>query len=474
MEKTRFLSWCRGERVLPVSALLITGVDEGTEDADIAKVLNEIKVLGRTRIRGRQFDEGSEKLLILVECSEQLDAKSVPNEIGSEASGPWPVFITETVGMGSEVEEPNLFRDKLLVFLTQEGKSLEDLKSVAEPSMQPKQSVNVDILTALGQLVKDCVKPDHEVGHYRKLRVFSGQKPVPLGEEDYDTWMDQVTQMSEEWQCAENVKKQRVVESLRGPAADTIRFLRGAKPTATLPEYLAAIDNVFGTTESGTDLLLRFRSTLQEEGEKLSDFVYRLDKLMHRMLLKKIITRDGIDTLRMEQILRGALPHDIIAMKLKVTQSIRTTPSYPELMREIREEENRMEDRPKMKAKVTAVKPTTEATVGKGEFDDLKKELKGIASQVSQLLKVNTMANITQKVSADEVSTGSVTSPQRQQSVAAGVLKGAPVKREGLFCYRCGEDGHFSRDCQGEEDLRKVNRRLIQARKQSGNSTGAQ
>lgn len=44
--------------------------------------------------------------------------------------------------------------------------------------------------------------------------------------------------------------------------------------------------------------------------------------------------------------------------------------------------------------------------------------------------------------------------------------------RPGIFCYICGEDGHFKRDCEGEENLQKVNRRLIKLTKKSGNYRG--
>lgn len=51
--------------------------------------------------------------------------------------------------------------------------------------------------------------------------MFSGVKPIPSGEEDYDAWAEQTMHLLEEWQCSDNVKKQRIVESLKGPAADS-------------------------------------------------------------------------------------------------------------------------------------------------------------------------------------------------------------------------------------------------------------
>lgn len=74
---------------------------------------------------------------------------------------------------------------------------------------------------------------------YRKFRLFSGVKPIPSGEEEYDAWAEQTMNLLEEWQCSDNVKKQRIVECLKGPAADMVRFLRAQSPDATSYNYMA-------------------------------------------------------------------------------------------------------------------------------------------------------------------------------------------------------------------------------------------
>ncbi|XP_066577044.1 paraneoplastic antigen Ma1 homolog [Amia ocellicauda] len=174
---------------------------------------------------------------------------------------------------------------------------------------------------------------------YRKLRLFSGITLIPAGEEEYDVWVKQATQMIDEWQCADSVKRQRIVESLKGPAADVVRFLKVGKPAATARDYLVALETAYGTTESAQDVMVKFRSTFQDVGEKLSAYLY-LDKLLHRLLLKRGIAIDDMNRARMEQVVKGALPQDMVALRLRMTHKLREPPSFSHLLREVREEED--------------------------------------------------------------------------------------------------------------------------------------
>lgn len=72
---------------------------------------------------------------------------------------------------------------------------------------------------------------------------------------------------SSEWQCTDAAKRKRIVESLKGHAADIVRFLKVSTPTATAMDYLFALDAVYGTTESGAENLAKFRHTFQNEEE---------------------------------------------------------------------------------------------------------------------------------------------------------------------------------------------------------------
>uniref|UniRef100_K7G667 Paraneoplastic antigen Ma-like C-terminal domain-containing protein n=1 Tax=Pelodiscus sinensis TaxID=13735 RepID=K7G667_PELSI len=182
------------------------------------------------------------------------------------------------------------FAAKLNVFLQKEGKSVEDVRTIVTPASMPSAVTNE------GKMERST-PPSYEGVGYRKLRFFSGIHPTPVGEDDFESWMDQAAQM-EEWQCSDTMKRQRLAESLRGPASDVIRSLRMSKPSAGAMEYLHALDDIYGTTEHGEDLYLCFHTTYQEEDEKLS--------LLHKVLVKKGILASRLDQVRMEQILKGA------------------------------------------------------------------------------------------------------------------------------------------------------------------------
>ncbi|XP_070397798.1 paraneoplastic antigen Ma1-like [Nothobranchius furzeri] len=175
--------------------------------------------------------------------------------------------------------------------------------------------------------------------------MLSGVIPTPSGEEEYDAWAEQTTHMLEEWQCGDNVKRQRIVESLKGPAADIMTFLRAQNPNATSNDYMQALETAFGTTESSADLLVKFRHTFQSEGEKLSAYLLRLDKLLHCVLRKGGLQLSDMNRLRTEQVVRGGLPQDMVALHIRMTDKLREPLTFNELLKEVREEEDMLQSR---------------------------------------------------------------------------------------------------------------------------------
>lgn len=116
--------------------------------------------------------------------------------------------------------------------------------------------LNLQLVNAIDRLVDKFIQGSSDTLTYRKLRVFSGVQPGTPGEEDYDSWMEEAAQMIGEWQCAEPVKRQRIVESLKGPAADIVRFLKVSSSASTAADCLRVLDTTYGRTESESDLMV--------------------------------------------------------------------------------------------------------------------------------------------------------------------------------------------------------------------------
>lgn len=178
--------------------------------------------------------------------------------------------------------------------------------------------------------------------------------------------------MTSEWQCTDAAKRQRIVESSKGPAADIVRFLKVSTATAT--DDLSALDTAYGTTENGADILAKFRHTFQKEGEKLSAFLYRLDKLLHHALLKGGIQAADMNQAWMKQLFKGAFTHDMV---IRMSHTLDNPPSFSQLMREVREEENWIGAIEGVKTAVpTATTTTVPQSSVTSELNNLRDEVK--------------------------------------------------------------------------------------------------
>ncbi|KAJ8018845.1 Paraneoplastic antigen Ma1-like [Holothuria leucospilota] len=119
---------------------------------------------------------------------------------------------------------------------------------------------------------------------YRKLRFFSGKSFPAKDEENWETWIEQAEAQVEEWNNIpyQEIRK-RIRKSLRSPALEIIADLRQEKKDAKSIDYLIALEMAFGSTDSNDELLMKFYSLHQREGEKASEYLLRLQQLLRKI-----------------------------------------------------------------------------------------------------------------------------------------------------------------------------------------------
>ncbi|XP_071371082.1 paraneoplastic antigen Ma1 homolog, partial [Centroberyx affinis] len=305
--------WCSEAGVNPVNALALSGVPADTSVADIEEAVETVKVFGRVRFRAKKIIPQLNCEIMLCECHNQIDPARAPPEIIPPSGGSaWKLIL-----LTGTSAPPDEFSLKLLKLLESEGKSLDDLQPLLAHSSTAQQGdLPSSIIRAVGDLLEKTTRPPPENNAFRRLRVFSGMVPTPAGEETLENWLEQAQLMIDECDCSGKEKKKRIVESLKGPAFEIIQAVRSNDPEARPEDYLAALENVFGTSESGEDLYFAFRSMQQKPSERLSDFLRRLEKGLTKAVQKGGLSPSLRDRARVEQLLRGATESDIMLLQL--------------------------------------------------------------------------------------------------------------------------------------------------------------
>lgn len=476
--------WCKEVGVNPANALILGNVPEGIVVADITESLEAVKVLGRVRYKARKVFPPLQHDMILCECRNPVDPQTVPPEIYPLGDGtPWTTTILTCAAAPSDD-----FTLKLLTLLQSEGKSLNDLQPLLEQSTST-QSDPTSIIRAVGELLEKTMRPPQENNAFRRLRVFSGVLPTPAGEETLENWLEQAQVMLDECDGSVKEKKKRIVESVRGPAFEIIQAVRCNDAEARPEDYLAALENAFGVTKSGEDFYFTFRSMQQKSGERLSDYLRRLEKVLSKAVQKGGLPSASRDRVRVEQLLRGATSEsDILLLQLRLKERLSNPPSFMELLSEIRVEEDQKVTKRNLTTSTHTVRTADDRAAHSAEVDTLKSQVQALETKVQQLsvkerppvlpidpevqsLKEQVASlQLLNQLREQSAMQESPTTPDKYSQRFKNYKSAFKPKKshnttddQSVFCYRCGEDGHTTKTCSGTDNPSKVINKLIKS-----------
>ena len=173
-------------------------------------------------------------------------------------------------------------------------------------------------------------EPTHTTLAYTKIRTFSGWRPRPNGEVDYEAWCTQVDLLLSDYSLTDAHKVRKILESLLSPASEPLGV------TALPSAYFTQLGSAFGGVVDGEELFTAFLGSNQSSGEKPSAFLSRLHSLLTRAM-----SRGGAsasDVKEHKQFIRDCWDQSLI-IGLQLEGKKGSPPSFPDLLLMLRTEQ---------------------------------------------------------------------------------------------------------------------------------------
>ncbi|XP_037677708.1 paraneoplastic antigen-like protein 6A [Choloepus didactylus] len=324
MAVTMLRDWCRWMGVSARRALLVLGIPEDCDEAEVQDSLEAaLWPVGHFAVLGKVFREEDHATAVLVELDQEVNYALVPREIPGNR-GPWNVvFVPRCSG-----EE---FLNRMFHFIEQQGESVESVAGALGLGLR-----GVCWLRPISQAVQPWV----ETVGYQRLGVFSGREEPAPGEESFEAWVVHASDMLHVWQgVSERERRRRLLEGLRGTPLQLVHGLLAENPARTAQECLAALVQVFGDNESMAATRMRCLTARQKSGERLSAYVLRLEVLLQKAVEKGALARASADPVRLRQVLTTAALAEPLDQALRKLRMVGRPPSFREMLGLVREAE---------------------------------------------------------------------------------------------------------------------------------------
>lgn len=121
-------------------------------------------------------------------------------------------------------------------------------------------------------------------------------------------------------------------------------------PTA----YLNLLDSAYGIVEDGDELFAVFLNTLQDSGEKPSQYLHRLQTVLTKVLKRGGVSANEVDRHLLRQFCRGCWDNVLIA-DLQLERKRDNPPPFYELLLQLRVEEDKQSAKETRKKKHLSV-----------------------------------------------------------------------------------------------------------------------
>uniref|UniRef100_A0A803JUU6 CCHC-type domain-containing protein n=1 Tax=Xenopus tropicalis TaxID=8364 RepID=A0A803JUU6_XENTR len=447
------LDWCKSLGLNPKKTAVVGPMIPKTKEEFIYKILDADGSIYRPRVVASRRDPDGILLNVLVDSPGEINRETCARGVQAEDHDYWQIVLPDVPEekelsdsedeVGGDLENPNPLCSgtpqipaadhspvtKRLFDVIPETKlkytaSCESLNSAgrSRPLSDVVEAAQlVEVLAQVGENLRQLAYN----GNYKRLKIFSGMEPTPPGEETFEAWRDAALVAITDWPGSGPALCRKIQESLRGPALDLIKLHREVCPQDGPEKLIEVLEDTYGPVEDEIEMLYKFQSCMQKEKENLSEYLKRLQQMLKLLVCRRIIATDRVDSMRLQQLFRGALSMDPTAVMLRSFYRGKKEPTYQELIREIRKEE------------VNVLRREKKSRGSERTYSDSQKaeEIAELKKQVAQL-----KARVSEK---EEGSTMSRTSSFPK----AGGARGDPPK-----CFRCGRLGHISPHCPTQRE----------------------
>lgn len=344
-------------------------------------------------------------------------------------------------------------------------------KEKTQPALKPSDVNPPDIQKVIVEHIVRNEDSALQVHTSLRLRPFSGRAPRPNNEVDYETWRSNVEFLLKDTTQSDLYKSRKLLESLLSPAIDIVKHLT---PESPLNVYLEILDSAFSTVEDGDDLFAKYLNTMQDNGEKPSAYLQRLQVMLNTTLRRGGVTASDLDRHLLRQFVRGCWDNILIA-ELQLEQKKQNPPTFAELLLLLRTaEDKRTSKASRMKQHLNVSKPRVSshyqgiyvqseegcnpsqpALDHRSEIQDLKKQIADLQSQLTRITqkdsrKAKSAARPVAPQTASTHSPAITPTSQRLQPHSRDVNNNTSNRPRPWYCFRCGEDGHIKPQCENE------------------------